>query len=169
MPISVSNQAYIFLCSVLGGMLIAFIYDIFRISRKAVRTGSLFIHLEDFIYWIIIAVVMFGVVYYSNDGEIRGYIFLGAMIGVVLYVLLLSKIVVRSSLLIIRIVFKVVKTIWMIISYPFKVIFKAISYPVGIIYKNSRKRLREVRGYGRNKVSKASIWRKVLKNVRKKI
>jgi hypothetical protein len=33
------------------------------------------IYVEDFFYWIIAALVMFAIVYLSNDGELRGYIF----------------------------------------------------------------------------------------------
>ena len=60
-------------------MLIAFIFDLFRIKRKAVETGNLLTYIEDLLYWIIAALVMFAVVYLANEGELRGYIFLGVV------------------------------------------------------------------------------------------
>ncbi|HOQ00346.1 MAG TPA: spore cortex biosynthesis protein YabQ [Acetivibrio clariflavus] len=33
-------------------MIIAFIYDIFRIRRKTIKSGNLIVYFEDFIYWI---------------------------------------------------------------------------------------------------------------------
>ena len=52
----------------MGGMLIAFIYDLFRVKRKTIRTKTLGVVIEDFLFWILAALVMFSVVYYSNEG-----------------------------------------------------------------------------------------------------
>ena len=62
-------------------MIIAFIYDVFRI-RKAIRTSNIIVYFEDFIYWILVALVLF-VVYISNEGELRGYLIVGAIIGII--------------------------------------------------------------------------------------
>lgn len=116
---SISSQATIFLCTVIGGAAIALIYDLFRILRKAVRTGGLFIYVEDLLYWLIVSIIMFLTIYYSNDGELRAFMFIGACIGVILYSLLLSRIVMSSSLFIIRIV-----------SYPFILTIKVLKAPI---------------------------------------
>ena len=112
LPDSVSSQVYIFICSIAGGMLIAFIYDLFRIKRKAVKTRSIFIHIEDFAYWIVVALVMFTCVYLSNDGQVRGYIFIGSTIGVVLYVLLFSRAVTKVIIFTARVVKRFFKTLF---------------------------------------------------------
>jgi len=169
LPISVSDQARIFLCSVAGGMLIAFIYDVFRIKRRAIKTSSIVIYFEDFIYWIIVSLVMFAVVYYSNEGEIRGYIFLGTLLGVVLYILLFSRAIMKSSLFIIRIVCKVFSMIWLAMTYPFRIVFKILAVPAGFFLKASRNTLRRVKGLGKSKLARAAIWKKMIKNIRKKI
>jgi len=169
LPISVANQAYVFLCSVAGGIIIAFIYDVFRIKRKAVRTRSLVIQFEDLIFWIIVAVVMFGVVYYSNEGEIRGYIFIGTIIGVILYVLLLSNIIMKVSLFILKIIYRILKGIWIVVSFPFKILFKVFSIPMQFFLKISRKGVRRARNITRNRLTKAAFWKKVRKNIKKKV
>lgn len=169
MQLSVDNQAQIFLYTVLGGALIAFIYDIFRIKRKAIRTGKLMTYLEDFLYWIIVALVMFGVVYYSNDGEIRGYLFIGTLIGAVLYILLLSKIVVGSSMLVIRFLTRVVKTIGFVITYPIRLLLKLLSIPARIAGRAARKSARKVKSYGRVRIGRVVIWGRLIRNIRKKI
>jgi len=119
---SVSNQAYVFLCTVIGGMAIALVYDIFRIFRKAVKTSSAITYVQDLLYWLIAAAIMFITVYYSNDGQLRAYLFAGAIIGAILYALLFSNIVMKSSLFIIKIASKVFKAIAFIVSYPAKII-----------------------------------------------
>ncbi|MDF2523533.1 MAG: hypothetical protein K0R31_1174, partial [Clostridiales bacterium] len=135
MPITVSSQAYVFLWSVIGGMAIAFIYDLFRIKRKTIRTINFLTHIEDLVYWILVALIMFAVVYYSNEGEIRGYIFIGTLIGVILYTLIFSRMVMTSFLFIIGIVKKVFNFIWKIISFPFNVLFKLLAIPIKAIYR----------------------------------
>ena len=129
MTVSISSQAYIFLCSVIGGIAIALIYDIFRILRKAVKTSNLATYMEDLVFWVLVAVVMFATVYYSNEGELRSYIFLGTFLGVVLYALLFSKAVMSSSLFIIRIVKGIIRTVWTVLSFPFKIIIRLLAIP----------------------------------------
>ncbi|MCX8129862.1 MAG: spore cortex biosynthesis protein YabQ [Clostridia bacterium] len=169
MSISVSSQAYVFLYSILGGMAIAFIYDIFRIKRKRVKTRSIVLHLEDFLYWIIVSLVMFASVYYSNEGEIRGFIFIGTILGVIFYALAFSRIVMKVSLKVIDITIKCVKTIWLILSYPFKIIFKILSIPIRFIFKLLGKYMRKARRASRSKAAKLALWGRMIKHRRKKI
>lgn len=157
------------MCSVVGGMLIAFVYDAFRIKRKAVKTSAVIIYVEDLIFWVIVAIIMFAVVYLSNEGEIRGYIFIGSILGVIIYVLIFSKIVMTVFLFILRVIYKIIKFIWTVITYPFRIILKILSFPAGFILKILKKFYRGARRVGRNRATKLSIWSKVLKNVRKKI
>jgi len=129
---SISSQAYIFFCTVISGALIALFYDLFRILRKAVRTGYLFTYLEDLLYWLIVTFIMLMTIYYSNDGELRAYLFIGAIIGVVLYALLLSRIVMASSLFIIK-----------VITWPFKLAIRVLKPLVSIVARVIAKFIRK--------------------------
>jgi len=91
-----------FLNCVLGGMIVAFVYDIFRVRRKAIKSSNLIVYFEDFIYWIIVALILFAIIYRSNEGELRGYLMLGVAIGIILYALLLSRIVMAVFLFVIK-------------------------------------------------------------------
>ncbi|MDP4095041.1 MAG: spore cortex biosynthesis protein YabQ [Bacillota bacterium] len=168
MQVSVSSQVYVFLFSLLGGAIISFIYDLFRIKRKAIKTGTLGMLLEDTLYWIIVTIVIFFIVYLSNDGELRGYIFIGVILGVILYLLLLSKFVIGSALIVLRLLYRVFKFIWMIISYPFRILFKILGIPTGFMKTNIRKAYKRTRTAGRNELAKAKMWRKIIRSRRKK-
>lgn len=165
---SVNNQAYIFLCAVLGGMLIAFLYDLFRIRRKALKTNLAIIYIEDFVYWILVALIMFGVVYFSNDGELRGFIFLGAFLGVVLYVLLLSKLVVGSAMFIIRLICRILKAVWSVLTYPFRVTFRILRVPARFISKVSGRFFRNTRHIVKNKIGRSLNLKRAIRNIIKK-
>jgi spore cortex biosynthesis protein YabQ len=157
------------LYSVIGGMAIAFVYDVFRIKRKTINTSTFIIYIEDFLYWIIVAIIMFLVVYFGNEGEIRGYIFIGAIIGAVLYILLFSRIIMKIFLTIINIIIIVLKTVWKVLSYPFKIIFKILGIPARFFLKQLRKLFRRTRRIGKNSVAKAALWKRIFRNTIKKI
>ena len=169
MPVTINIQAYTFLYSILCGMLIGLIYDIFRIKRKTIRTRALFIYIEDLIYWIIVVIVVFALIFYSNDGEIRGYILIGVLIGVTLYMLLLSNIIVKLSVKLLDLIGKIIKLILFVITYPFRIVLKLLSIPAKLVSKPVKKLLKSIKAYSRIRVTKITLWKKSLKNMIKKI
>lgn len=168
LPDTVNNQAYIFLCAVAGGMVIAFLYDIFRIRRKALRTNIVVVYIEDLIYWILVALVMFGVTFYSNDGELRGFIFLGSAIGVILYISLMSRLIVGSAMLVIGIICRVFKLLWTIVAYPFKIVYRVLRIPGRFIGRGLRKLLRSTKHAAKNKIGRHFNLRRAIRNIIKK-
>ncbi len=144
----IAEQVYIFLYAILAGVVAAFLYDILRIKRRAIKTGVIFVSLEDILYWLIAAVLLFITVYNSNSGQMRGFIFIGNVIGVILYETLLSNIVIKSSIIIINIFKTILRFIWKVISYPFKLLYKVISIPALFIFSLIVKILRLIaRGF----------------------
>ncbi|OPX43819.1 spore protein YabQ [Ruminiclostridium hungatei] len=133
--ISIGEQVYIFLYAILAGAIAAFLYDLLRIKRRAVKTGVIFVGLEDILYWLTVAVFLFITVYNSNSGQMRGFIFIGNVIGVMLYESLLSNLIIKSSMMVIRLIIKIFKFIWMAVSYPFKLAYKIIAIPVAFIFR----------------------------------
>lgn len=134
--ILIVEQVYIFLYAILAGAVAAFFYDILRIKRRAIKTGVIIISLEDIIYWLAAAIFLFLTVYSSNSGEMRGFIFIGNIIGVMLYEALLSSLIIASSVMIINAVKIVLKFIWRILSYPIVLIYKMVSVPVRFICRH---------------------------------
>ena len=72
-------------CFFLVGIFLAASYDVLRILRGLIRHNAFFINLEDLIYWIYVAVVVFVELYDKNDGRLRGYVFGGLLAGMVIY------------------------------------------------------------------------------------
>ena len=75
------------------GVILAFLYDLFRIKRRFVRTSAIFIHIEDLLFWLVAAIIVFLASYIISSGETRFYFFSGIFFGGFLYYALLSKIV----------------------------------------------------------------------------
>lgn len=169
MIISVSTQAYVFLCTIAGGMAIALVYDIFRIFRRAIKTGRMVTNVEDLLYWLIVVFIMFLTIHYSNDGELRIYLFIGAFIGIVLYALLFSRIIMGSSLFIIKVVTNVIKALIFVISYPVRLILQIIAVPARKLARTARKSIRKARRSYKVRLSKRTFFKKMLRNIIKKI
>jgi spore cortex biosynthesis protein YabQ len=133
LSVSVANQANIFLMSVAGGIIAAFIYDLFRIRRRVIRACALLVHVEDLLYWMLAAVLFFITAYYSNDGEIRGYMFVGAGIGAVLYAFTFGRVVMKAFVTIISYIGFLLKAVAGVLFYPFRVmlgVFRRISFRI---------------------------------------
>ncbi len=66
-------------------------YDLLRLFRLLIPHGSLWTGLEDFFYWIYCAVMTFSLLFYENDGVLRGYVIVSAFLGMFLYDRLVSQ------------------------------------------------------------------------------
>ena len=147
----------------------AFIYDIFRIKRKKVKSGTLMTYIEDLVYWVIAAFVIFSTVYLSNDGEIRSFVILGTLIGIILYTIFLSKIVVTIILALIKILTKIIISLWKLITYPMIIIYKIFRIPLGFLFGRLAKLMVKTKRVSRTNLSILIVKRRIFKNSRKKI
>lgn len=91
----IQNQVYVFLWSILTGGVLALIFDFFRAMRKCGKDNLLIVCLQDVLYLIIAAFIIIMSSFITNDGELRGYMFFGYLLGVIFYLLLFSRIVIK--------------------------------------------------------------------------
>ncbi|MCL2576243.1 MAG: spore cortex biosynthesis protein YabQ [Defluviitaleaceae bacterium] len=86
-----SSQAVIFLILTVAGFLLGFLYDVLRIARNVLRFGAVWVALQDVLFWLKAVALLFVVLMYTNYGQIRGFVFLAAGLGVLLYFLSISR------------------------------------------------------------------------------
>ena len=67
MEFSVTHEAFVFVCSALCGSALFFVYDLFRIFRRLVPHGEVWIGVEDFFYWLLCTAAVFLLLYQKND------------------------------------------------------------------------------------------------------
>ncbi|MBQ4059379.1 MAG: spore cortex biosynthesis protein YabQ [Lachnospiraceae bacterium] len=89
------DEAHLFMICLSLGALLAMIYDAVRILRLLFRHKDWLVDIEDLIYWIFTAGLVFRTLFRYNQGVLRGYAFLGMFLGVVLYLLTLSGLLLR--------------------------------------------------------------------------
>ncbi|WP_129595707.1 spore cortex biosynthesis protein YabQ [Anaerophilus nitritogenes] len=158
----VSEQIYVFLATLYGGIIIGFIYDLYRIFRGVFKPKKIATMIEDFIFWMLIGMAAVFVLLFSNDGQIRLYTFLGFVLGATLYYKILSGFVIYLLVKIIKIIQKIFVKILKIILYPINKLIKWIKRPCRVI----KKRVSFV-GYKIKRV--ASLPKRVYKECKKYI
>ncbi len=88
---SVAYELTVFGGAGAAGVIIAFLYDMFRLKRRMVRTKTAMVHFEDIVFWVIAAIIFFLSSYVISNGETRAYYYMGSFIGGVLYFSILSR------------------------------------------------------------------------------
>lgn len=92
-----ANDAWLFLDALLCGMVIAVIYDILRIYRNVIPHLNILIGIEDFIFWNLAGIYVFAVMFGKNDGVVRGFFFVGTIIGAYIYKKSVGELLVKYS------------------------------------------------------------------------
>ena len=120
------NQAYLFLVFSLTGVIIGVLFDFFRILRRTIKTCNIITYIEDVLFWILTGLLVLYNIWYFNNGEIRIFMFLGIILGVLIYMSTLSNIL-------ITILTKILKSIIKVLELPFKTILAIFRKIVTII------------------------------------
>ena len=93
----VTVQLMFFLESLGFGAVLFFLYDIIRGFRRIFIHKSFFIIIEDLFFWMLVGIISFRFLCWYNQGELRGFFFLGLGIGMILYFKLASKMIINIS------------------------------------------------------------------------
>ena len=141
------NQAYLLLVFTLTGVVIGLLFDFFRILRKSIKTPNFVTYIEDILFWILTGLLVLYNIWYFNDGEIRIYMFLGIILGVLIYMSTLSKAIIYLFSKILQIIINILKI-------PFKaflIFFRKISTKTLPIFKNFTKKF--INKKGKNEIN----------------
>ncbi len=115
----VYNQLFCLVIFSITGILIGVLFDIFRILRKSFHTVDWITYMQDILFWILAGGLMLFSIFTFNNGEIRSYVFIGILIGIIIYMLAISRFFIKSSVTVIEFLKK-------ILSYPIHLIQKII-------------------------------------------
>ncbi len=126
MAISATVQLRIFLLSLGAGALAGIFFDGFRAFRRLVRSGVLWVGVQDILYWLLSACAAFAFLYRVNDGQMRWYIFLGILLGALFYHLLLQDKMVRLFLALAHALYGVLKILVCILLFPLRILYKIL-------------------------------------------
>lgn len=113
------SQLYSLLIFTITGIIIGVFFDIFRILRRSFKTPDIITYIEDILFWIFTGVFFITVLFKFNNGEIRSYVLLGLIFGIIVYMIIISKYFIKINI-------KIIKIIKKTLAYPIKIILKII-------------------------------------------
>ena len=67
------KEADVLVVSLIMGMVLMLVYDQIRIFRRLIPHGTMWVGIEDILFWIASAVALFAMRYRENSGYIRGF------------------------------------------------------------------------------------------------
>ena len=135
----INNQTSVFFATIGGGLIIGLTFDVFRTIRKYIKSSDFNISIQDIIFWIISFIMIFSIIFTSNSGVLRWYEFLGIVLGIVLYIVVLSFYTTKVIEFVAKILEKIIRFIVKIISFPVKIGIKLIKIPMKFTKKMYKK------------------------------
>lgn len=91
MSYEIQAQVLFLITAFLLGFLIGFLFDIYRRLRKTISPGPLVTFIGDLGFWVLVTIVTFSLLYKVNFAQVRGYLFLGLGIGLIIYFSFISR------------------------------------------------------------------------------
>jgi len=111
---SVSTQFFAFGVTVLTGVIIGILFDFYRVLRgQKKRPRKLITNLGDLIFWLMATAIAFSCLIFGNWGEVRVYVFIGLLLGLLFYYYFCSRFLIRFLVF----ALKSLRTIFKSISY----------------------------------------------------
>ncbi len=132
----ITNQAYLFGIYILCGAIIGIFFDIFRILRKSFKTSDFITYIEDTVFGILTGIFLIFMLFIFNNGQLRLYIFFAIILGILIYMLTISKYFIKINVKIIVTIKKIITKIIFVVIYPIKkIIYFIRKYVLKVILR----------------------------------
>lgn len=119
MLFTMEQQIILFVFSLLSGVLIGILFDIYRIIRGFEDVGAIITIIQDILFWIATGFIVFIFMMYTSYAYMSFNVFVYVSIGLFVYIKLISKIFIN-----------VLHNVLVAIGKVLRVIFNTLSYPV---------------------------------------
>ena len=164
------TQLQLFFIFLINGLLIGLLFDFFRILRKAMKTADFVTYIEDALFWILTGFIILYSIFTYNNGEIRLFMFFAIILGILIYLIFISKIILSISLGIINVIKRIFSIIFNIIKVPINffigLIKKIFLKPISFIIINIRNYFTKCSKNFSNTLKKVKISNKFVKNTK---
>lgn len=166
----VNTQLNLFLIFTIDGFIIGLLFDFFRILRKTIKTSDFITYIEDALFWILTGFIILYSIFKYNNGEIRFFMLMAIILGILAYMILISKFILKISLSIINFIKSIFHTIFNFIKIPFMIfmkLFKKLFFnPISFIIINIRNYFTKYFKNFSNLLKKTKISNKLVKNTK---
>nr|WP_291632599.1 spore cortex biosynthesis protein YabQ [Clostridium sp.] len=116
------NQVKLLIFGLLSGMITGVFFDIYRLIRGFQNPNKILTIIQDLLFWTLTSIVVFIFLMYTSEGYINFYVYLCLIIGVYVYLKLISRTFIKVQYKSLKFNGKV-----------FRVILNTILYPVDLV------------------------------------
>jgi len=165
------SQEYMLIVSIMGGMFLGFIWDIYRLIRHYVKFSVVGTAAGDIAYWIISVYLSIQIIYEISYGNLRVFILMGFVLGALLYFYGISNYILKVFIFCIDSILFLVKKIISFIIYPVTAFIRKIKdllYPYKIKAEIKVDKVKRRYKFFKFKLKKVSKKRKMLYNKKKR-
>ena len=128
---TLSQETTVFLIFVVMGMVFSVIFDMFRAIRKVKKKKRRMIYIQDIIYFLIIGVILGLVIINYMDTELRIYLMLAIVLGIIIYISVIGNKIMNLMVKIININ----RGVWRFLILPLTIYYEIFEKQIDILKK----------------------------------
>jgi spore cortex biosynthesis protein YabQ len=121
--------------SVFAGLMVGFLFDLYRTINFFVRPLKAFLYLMDLLFWLITGGVVFAILLNADYAQLRAYTFMGMGLGIFIYFKLFSIYILKLYRGLFYFISKLFRLLFILIILPFKLFYNLIWGPLYFIKK----------------------------------
>lgn len=130
---TVRFQIFMFSITLYGGLLIGLSYDIYRAIKGVKRKKGFITSFWDLLFLLVSFTIIIYILFSSNFGDMRAYVFIGFVVGFFIYIKIIGRIIEITLIKLFRTVSLLFMKCKNYLLKPIKIIFNLIVKPIIII------------------------------------
>lgn len=128
------SQQFLYMVVTVGtGLVMGIVFDCYRVWRGLVKPHRLLTPITDFLLWVFLTGIAFGLLLFSNWGEVRAYVFIGLALGFFLYWRFCSHLFIKMCRRLFQWLAKLVNILIQVVIFPFSLVARLVVIPLGLI------------------------------------
>lgn len=81
--------------TILLGIILGFIFIYYQLCVRCLHPSPLLLFILDVVIWLLLLIIVFRVLIWINFGEIRSYVFLGLIVGILIFYRKISPVFIK--------------------------------------------------------------------------
>ncbi len=136
MIISISTQIRLIIFSIIAGIITGILFDFYRLIRGFKDLNKIITFIEDTLFWIFTAIIVFIFLMYTNYAYMGMYVYILLGVGICLYLKFFSNLFIELHNKLFKVVGRLFRVFIYIIIYPFQYLIYNIKRKNKKKYKN---------------------------------
>lgn len=132
-----STQIRTFLFIVITGIVLGILFDTYRVLRRRFRPPWLVTSLTDLLYCLLASAIAFTALLASNWGELRFYVYIALLVGIIAYYRLVSQYVMKFIMVLLLLITKLCRLTKLAVAFtiikPVVLVTRTVLWPFRFI------------------------------------